>query len=145
MAFNTYSPTATLIGQRVLAAKTFGKDGAMPPSMQPSRCLDLRRAVLADQGGMLVVAGIGSPSWNMTVVGNCPENLPLWGGMATAAMIALALAKPSRKVLVIIGDGEMLMGFSNLAGRPGCRKPIPAKASTWLPWPPAPASAARCC
>ena len=26
MAFNTYRPTATLIGQRVLGAKTFGKD-----------------------------------------------------------------------------------------------------------------------
>jgi hypothetical protein len=25
MAFNTYRPTATLIGQRVLGAKTFGK------------------------------------------------------------------------------------------------------------------------
>ncbi len=26
LAFNTYRPTATLIGQRVLGAKTFGKD-----------------------------------------------------------------------------------------------------------------------
>jgi hypothetical protein len=26
MAFNTFRPTATLIGQRVLGAKTFGKD-----------------------------------------------------------------------------------------------------------------------
>jgi sulfopyruvate decarboxylase TPP-binding subunit len=26
LAFNTFRPTATLIGQRVLGAKTFGKD-----------------------------------------------------------------------------------------------------------------------
>jgi hypothetical protein len=26
LAFNTYRPTATLIGQRLLGAKTFGKD-----------------------------------------------------------------------------------------------------------------------
>jgi len=26
MAFNTFRPTATLIGQRVIGAKTFGKD-----------------------------------------------------------------------------------------------------------------------
>jgi len=131
MAFNTYRPTATLIGQRVLGAKTFGKDGAMPPVMQPSSRLDrrdLRRAVLADRAGMLVVAGIGSPAWNMTVVGNCPENLPLWDGMGGAAIIGLGLAQPGHKVLVIIGDGEMLMGFGNLAGRTGCRKPIPATA-----------------
>ena len=66
---------------------------------------------------MLVVAGLGAPAWDITAVGDCPENLPLWGGMGGAAMIGLglALAQPGRKVLVITGDGEMLMGLGSLA------------------------------
>ncbi len=78
---------------------------------------DLCRAVMADRGGMLVVAGLGAPAWDITAVGDCPENLPLWGAMGGAAMIGLglALAQPSRRVLVITGDGEMLMGLGALA------------------------------
>ena len=78
---------------------------------------DLCRAVLRDRGAMLVVAGLGAPAWDITAVGDCAENLPLWGGMGGAAMIGLglALAQPGRKVLVITGDGEMLMGLGSLA------------------------------
>ncbi len=78
---------------------------------------ELCRAVLADRGDMLVIAGLGAPSWDITAVGDCAENLPLWGGMGGAAMIGLglALAQPGRKVLVITGDGEMLMGLGSLA------------------------------
>ncbi len=73
--------------------------------------------VLRDRGSMLVVAGLGAPAWDITAVGDCPENLPLWGGMGGAAMLGLglALAQPGRKVLVITGDGEMLMGLGSLA------------------------------
>ena len=78
---------------------------------------DLCRAVLTDRGNMLVIAGLGAPAWDITAVGDCAENLPLWGGMGGAAMIGLglALAQPTRKVLVITGDGEMLMGLGALA------------------------------
>lgn len=77
----------------------------------------LVRAVLADRGDMLVVAGLGAPAWDITEAGDTPLNLPLWGGMGGAAMIGLglALAQPGRKVLVITGDGEMLMGLGSLA------------------------------
>ncbi len=66
---------------------------------------------------MLVIAGLGAPAWDITAVGDCAENLPLWGGMGGAAMVGLglALAQPGRKVLVITGDGEMLMGLGSLA------------------------------
>jgi len=66
---------------------------------------------------MVVVAGLGAPAWDITAVGDTPLNLPLWGGMGAAAMIGLglALAQPSRRVLVITGDGEMLMGIGSLA------------------------------
>jgi thiamine pyrophosphate-dependent acetolactate synthase large subunit-like protein len=86
----------------------------------PSGKLDRRelcRAVLADRGGLLVIAGLGAPAWDITAVGDTPLNLPLWGGMGAAAMIGLglALAQPERRVLVITGDGEMLMGVGALA------------------------------
>jgi thiamine pyrophosphate-dependent acetolactate synthase large subunit-like protein len=78
---------------------------------------DLCRALLAERGDMLVIAGLGAPAWDITAVGDCAENLPLWGGMGGAAMIGLglALAQPGRTVLVITGDGEMLMGLGSLA------------------------------
>lgn len=78
---------------------------------------ELTRALLADRGGMLVVAGLGAPAWDITAIGDTPQNLPLWGGMGGAAMIGLglALAQPERNVLVLTGDGEMLMGIGSLA------------------------------
>jgi thiamine pyrophosphate-dependent acetolactate synthase large subunit-like protein len=92
---------------------------AMAMPAQPGR-LDRRelcRAVLADRGDMLVIAGLGAPAWDVTAIGDRPENLPLWGGMGGAAMVGLglALAQPKRRVLVISGDGEMLMGLGSLA------------------------------
>ena len=78
---------------------------------------ELCRTVLHGRGGMLVVAGLGAPAWDITAVGDRAENLPLWGGMGGATMIGLglALAQPTRRVLVITGDGEMLMGLGSLA------------------------------
>ena len=82
--------------------------------------LDRRAAVrelLRDRGDLLVVAGLGASAWDITAAGDCPANLPLWGGMGGAAMLGLglALAQPKRRVLVITGDGEMLMALGALA------------------------------
>lgn len=78
---------------------------------------ELTRVLLEDRGEMAVIAGLGAPAWDITAVGDHPLNLPLWGAMGGAAMIGLglALAQPSRKVLVLTGDGEMLMGIGALA------------------------------
>jgi thiamine pyrophosphate-dependent acetolactate synthase large subunit-like protein len=75
------------------------------------------RALLEERGELLVVAGLGAPAWDITAAGDCARNLPLWGGMGGAAMIGLglALAQPGKRVLVITGDGEMLMGIGALA------------------------------
>lgn len=77
----------------------------------------LVEAVLQDRRDLIVVAGLGAPAWDITAIGDCPNNLPLWGGMGGAVMIGLglALAQPSRPILVITGDGEMLMGLGSLA------------------------------
>lgn len=73
--------------------------------------------LLRDRGDLLVIAGLGAPAWDITAAGDHPANLPLWGGMGGAAGmgLGLALAQPSRRVLVITGDGEMLMGIGTLA------------------------------
>ena len=75
------------------------------------------RALLADRAGMLVVTGLGSTTWDAASVGDDDRNFYLWGGMGAAAMVGLglALARPDRRVLVVTGDGEMLMGLGALA------------------------------
>ncbi|MDX1541160.1 MAG: thiamine pyrophosphate-dependent enzyme, partial [Geminicoccaceae bacterium] len=70
-----------------------------------------------DRGDLLVIAGLGAPAWDATAAGDHPLTLPLWGAMGGAVMIGLglALARPERRVLVLTGDGEMLMGLGSLA------------------------------
>jgi thiamine pyrophosphate-dependent acetolactate synthase large subunit-like protein len=87
-----------------------------------------RRAVIAellrDRGDLLCVASLGAPNWDITSVGDHPNNFPLWGAMAASVMmgLGLALAQPKRRVLVFAGDGEMLMSLGALA-TVGAQKP----------------------
>lgn len=85
-----------------------------------------RRAVVAEllrdtadtEGGeLLVVTGLGSSTYDAGAAGDRPENFYLWGAMGGAAMIGLglAIAQPDRRVLVITGDGEALMGLGALS------------------------------
>lgn len=74
--------------------------------------------LLADRGGdLLVVPGLGSTCWDLAAAGDNDRNFYLWGAMGGAAMIGLglALAQPAKRVAVITGDGEMLMGMGALA------------------------------
>jgi thiamine pyrophosphate-dependent acetolactate synthase large subunit-like protein len=74
-------------------------------------------AVLQARGDALVVTGLGAPTWDAAAAGDHHGNFYLWGGMGGAAVIGLglALAQPARRVLVITGDGELLMGLGSLA------------------------------
>ena len=80
-----------------------------------------RRKVVADilkrRGDALVVPGLGAPTWDTAAAGDHALDFANWGGMGGAAMIGLglALAQPRRRVLVITGDGDMLMGLGSLA------------------------------
>ena len=73
--------------------------------------------LLRDRGELLVIAGLGAPNWDVSAAGDHPNNFPLWGAMGAASMmgLGLALAQPNRNVLVITGDGEMLMSLGALA------------------------------
>ena len=83
----------------------------------PLKRRDVAMALLAERNDMLVVAGLGSTAWDPTAAGDHPLTFPLWGAMGGAVTIrlGLALAQTSRRVLVITGDGEMLMGLGSLA------------------------------
>src|ERR1043165_3219956 len=78
---------------------------------------DVVSELLKDGGKLLVVAGLGSTAWDITAAGDHDLSFPMWGAMGQAAMmgLGLALAQPKRRVLVITGDGEMLMGLGALA------------------------------
>jgi thiamine pyrophosphate-dependent acetolactate synthase large subunit-like protein len=80
-----------------------------------------RRKVVADilkqRGDALIMPGLGAPTWDAAAAGDHPLTFYSWGGMGGAAMmgLGLALAQPRRRVLVITGDGELLMGLGSLA------------------------------
>jgi len=75
------------------------------------------RTLLKGRGDLLLVTGLGSTTYDAAAVGDDERNFYLWGAMGAAAMIGLglAIARPERRVLVVTGDGEMLMGMGALA------------------------------
>jgi len=78
---------------------------------------DVVASLLEDRGDLLVVSGLGSPTWDCAAAGDHPLTFSLWGAMGQAAMtgLGLAWARVGRRVLVITGDGEALMGLGALA------------------------------
>jgi thiamine pyrophosphate-dependent acetolactate synthase large subunit-like protein len=82
-----------------------------------------RREVVADllhgDASVLVVAGLGAPAWDATATaaGDRDRTFPLWGAMGGALPmgLGLALARPGDRVLVLTGDGELLMGLGSLS------------------------------
>lgn len=88
--------------------------------MSKANLLDRREVVstlLKDRKDALVVAGLGASTYDLAAAGDDARNLYLWGAMGGAVMIGLglALAQPDLPVLVVTGDGEMLMGMGSLA------------------------------
>jgi thiamine pyrophosphate-dependent acetolactate synthase large subunit-like protein len=82
--------------------------------------IDRRAAVatlLRDPGELLVVSGLGAPTYDVAAAGDRALNFYLWGAMGGTAMVGLglALAQQHRRVLVLTGDGDMLMGLGSLA------------------------------
>lgn len=86
---------------------------------EPDKLLrrDTVARILANRGDILVVSGLGSPTYDCAAAGDHALNFYLWGAMGSACTVGLglALAQPRRRVLVITGDGELLMGLGALA------------------------------
>lgn len=74
-------------------------------------------SVLAERGDALVVAGLGTTNYDLFAVSDADENVYLWGAMGITVPIGLglALAQPERRVLVVTGDGDMMMSIGSLA------------------------------
>jgi thiamine pyrophosphate-dependent acetolactate synthase large subunit-like protein len=81
-------------------------------------------SLLADRKEAIVVGGLGASTYDIAAAGDHDRNFYLWGAMGGAVMIGLgmALAQPDLPVVVITGDGEMLMGIGSLA-TVGLQKP----------------------
>ena len=75
------------------------------------------RTLMSACPNALVIAGLGSASYDVFAAEDRSSNFYLWGAMGGAAAIGLglALAQPRRPVLVVTGDGEQLMGMGALA------------------------------
>src|SRR3978361_2545707 len=95
--------------------------------MSKTNLLERRTVVstlLKDRKDAIVVGGLGASTYDITAVGDHARNFYLWGAMGGAVMIGVvvALAQPKLPVVVITGDGEMLMGIGSLA-TVGLQKP----------------------
>jgi len=78
---------------------------------------DFVARLLVDRGDILVVTGLGSATFDVAACGDHPLNFYIWSGMGSTAMVGLglALARRDRRVAVITGDGDVLMGMGSLA------------------------------
>ena len=95
--------------------------------MSKANLLERRSVVsglLAKRKDAIVVGGLGASTYDIAAAGDHDRNFYLWGAMGGAVMIGLgiALAQPDLPVVVITGDGEMLMGMGSLA-TVGLQKP----------------------
>ncbi len=65
----------------------------------------------------LVISSLGSSTWDLAAAGDNPRNFGFIGAMGQAGPFALglALAQSSRRVLLVAGDGELLMSLGVLA------------------------------
>ena len=82
----------------------------------------LRREVVSElvkerKPDLLVLSGLGSSTWDLTAAGDCYQNFYFIGamGMTVPTALGLALAREENRVLVITGDGDMLMSLGILA------------------------------
>ena len=87
----------------------------------PEFLLDRNEAVpqlVGRHEDFLIVAGLAGTARDLTFLsGDAPHVFALAGAMGSATSIGLglALARPERRVLVVTGDGELLMNVGTLA------------------------------
>src|SRR5258708_21707178 len=88
--------------------------------MSKANLLERRSVVsslLAERKDAIVVGGLGASTYDIPAAGDHDRNFYLWVAMCVSVMIGLgvALAQPDLPVVVITGDGEMMMGIGSLA------------------------------
>ena len=75
------------------------------------------KELLVDSGPLLIVCGLGLAGMDVAAAGDRPLNFHINGAMGAAAStgLGLALARPDRRILVVTGDGELMMNIGSLA------------------------------
>jgi thiamine pyrophosphate-dependent acetolactate synthase large subunit-like protein len=78
---------------------------------------DVVSRILRDRKTALAITSLGNPTFDVGAAGDCAQNFYLWGAMGGAVMVGLGLAyaQPDKRVIVFVGDGEMMMGIGSLA------------------------------
>ena len=79
--------------------------------------LEATRRLLKHLSEEIVVANLGNASRDLWTAGDRPQNYYSLGtmGMPSSIGLGLALAQPQRKVVVLDGDGSLLMNIGSLA------------------------------
>lgn len=79
--------------------------------------LDATRALVAMLDDEIVVASLGYPAYDLYAAGDRSRNFYTWGSMGLASSIGLGLAseRPNQRVVVLDGDGSLLMNLGSLA------------------------------
>ena len=80
------------------------------------RAFDAIRAIESRRGDAIVVSTMTPNSYWKTVSTDRDLDLPIYGSMGKASSVALglALAVPDRKIMVLDGDGGLLMNLGSL-------------------------------
>jgi hypothetical protein len=78
---------------------------------------DATRLIVELAGDAPIIASLGHPAYDLFAAGDRPQNFYTWGSMGLASSIGLglALARPDVRVIVLDGDGSLLMNLGSLA------------------------------
>jgi len=79
--------------------------------------LDATHRLAAALGNDLVIASLGHPAYDLFAAGDHDTYFYTWGsmGLASSVGLGLAMAQPDRRVVVLDGDGSLLMNLGSLA------------------------------
>src|SRR5262249_35332695 len=63
-----------------------------------------------------IIASLGNPKFDLFTAQDRPQNFYMWNsmGMASSMGLGLAMVRPQQKVIVLDGDGTLLMNLSSL-------------------------------
>src|SRR6059058_4798960 len=90
--------------------------------MERLQRLEATRVAVYLAGDAPIVGGVGNSTFDL-VPFDRPRNFYMWNSMGMASSIALgvALARPDMRVVVLDGDGSILMNLGSLATERACR------------------------
>lgn len=63
-----------------------------------------------------IIASLGNPKFDLFTAQDRPQNFYMWNsmGMASSMGLGLAMARPHQKVIILDGDGALLMNLNSL-------------------------------